>query len=159
MRLGSTMLAMDFISSLPKEMGGMSTVFLLKRSVDTWALHIGGESLLIGPLVYALATGCASEIPFGFFKGVGTGWLLLDLFLKQTGNHLSPGGFAVYWLVRAVQVGVGLIKLDLRTGLVEAFFNGGGRECLVDSGATGTTLVAASVGLPAVIRCLPCFGA
>ena len=150
---------MDFISSLPKEMGGVSTVFMLKRFVDTWALHIGGESILICPLVYALATVCAAEIPFGFFKGVGTGWLLLSLFLKQTGNHLSPGGFAVDWLVWAVQVWVGLIKLDLWTWLLEAFLNGGCRECLVDSGATGTTLIAASVGLPAVKWCLPCLGA
>ena len=63
------------------------------------------------------------------------------------------------WLVWAVQIRVCLIKLDLRTGLLDAFLNGGCRQCLVDSDATGTTLVAASVGLPSVKGGLPCFGA
>ena len=66
------MLAVDSISSLPEEMGGVSTVFMFKRLVDTWTLHIGVESFFIRPFVDALSTSCASQIPFGFFKGVGT---------------------------------------------------------------------------------------
>ena len=159
MRLGATVLAVDSIPSLPEEMGGMSTVVMFKRLVDTRTLDIGVESFFIRPFVNALSTCCAFEIPFGFFKGVGTVGLLLSLFLKQTCYQLCPGGLALNWLVRAVRIRVCLIELDLRTWLLEAFLNGGSRQCLVNSDATGTALVAASVRLPSVQGCLPCFGA
>ena len=67
-RLRATMHAVDAISSLPKEMGGVSTVFMFKSLVDTWSFHIGCESFLIRAFVYALTTVCAAEVPFGFFK-------------------------------------------------------------------------------------------
>ena len=88
--LGSTVLAVDFVSLLPKEMGLMSTVGLVIKLVDARALDIGRESRLIGPLVNALATSSAAQIPFGFFKGVGTAWLLLGLLLKHCLLYTSP---------------------------------------------------------------------
>ena len=159
MRLGATVLAVDAIPSLPEEMGGMSTVVMFKRLVDTGTLDIGVESFFIRPFVNALSTSGTSEIPFGFVKGVGTVGLLLSLFLKQTCYQLRPGGLAMNWLVWAVHIRVCLIKLDLRARLLDAFLNGGGRQCLVNSDATGTALITASVRLPSVQGCLPCFGA
>ena len=159
MRLGATVLAVDAISSLPEEMCCMATVVLIERPVDTGTLDIGGEGFFIRPFVNALSTSGASEISFGFFKGVCTGGLLLCLFLKQAGDQLCPGGLALNWLVWAVHIRVCLIELDLGTRLLDAFLNGGGRQCLVNSDSTGTALIAASVRLPTVLGCLPRVGA
>lgn len=95
----------------------MTTVGVFVQLVDTWALYIGLESSFIGPLVSALATRGAPQIPFCLFKGVGTGRLLLGLLLEQVGNNLSSGELAGDGLVRAALVRILLFKLDLGTGL------------------------------------------
>ena len=60
MCLCSTVLALDFVSFLPKEVAVVATVDLVIELVNTGALHIGRESCFICSLVNALATSGAA---------------------------------------------------------------------------------------------------
>ena len=71
--LGSTVLAVQFVTLLPEQMAGMTRVSLVIETVDAWTLNIGLESIFIGSLVDALATGSAPEIALGLLQGVLVG--------------------------------------------------------------------------------------
>ena len=102
----------------------MTRVSLVIETVDAWTLNVGLESIFIGSLVDALATGSAPEIALGLLQGVLASWLLVCLLFKQLGNDLGRRDLLLDRFMWAVMLRVRLIQLDLWTGLLESFFYG-----------------------------------